>query len=91
MPPDLRHGQWLKPTLALVASDHREHTAKIQLWTDRLEIDEKAITRRPDFSRNSGLEVGFPVVIPQEDDSADPERLRRLYADGDGEYSSDAS
>ena len=37
MPHDLRHGQWLKPTLALIASDHREYTAQIQLWTDRLE------------------------------------------------------
>ena len=34
MPHDLRHGQWLKPTLALIASDHREYTAQIQLWTD---------------------------------------------------------
>lgn len=78
MPPDLRHGQWLKPTLVLIASDHREHRAQIQLWTDRLEIDEKAITRVTDFSRDSGLEVGFPVVIPHQDGSADRERSRRL-------------
>ena len=25
MPHDLRHGQWLKPTLALIACDHREY------------------------------------------------------------------
>lgn len=33
MPHDLRHGQWLEPTLALIASNHREYTAQIQLWT----------------------------------------------------------
>jgi hypothetical protein len=37
MPHYVRHGQWLEPTLALTASDHREYTAQIRLWTDRLE------------------------------------------------------
>lgn len=49
MPRGLRHGQWLEPTLALIASDHREYTAEIQLWTQRLELDKRKATRMPNL------------------------------------------
>ena len=92
MPHDLRHGQWLEPTLALIASNHREHTAQIQLWTERLQIDQKGTTRTPDLYRYPlGFEVGSPVVISNQDGSAHTEKSRSLYTDGDGEYSSQAS
>ena len=56
MPHDLRHGQWLKPTLALIASNHREYTARIWLWTDRLEGDEKrAYKKDQSLSRPSRI------------------------------------
>jgi hypothetical protein len=58
MPHDLRHGQWLEPTLVLIASNHREYTGRIRLWTERLEIEQKAATRVPDLYRNP---VRFPV------------------------------
>jgi hypothetical protein len=88
MPHDLRHGQWLKPTLALIASDHREYTAQIQLWTDRLEIDEKGSTITPDLYRYPlGFETGSPAVIPNQDGAAHTGKPRSLDTDGDGRIS----
>jgi hypothetical protein len=77
MPQDLRHGQWLKPTLALIASNHREHTAQLQLWTERLEIDQKRATRTSDLHRDRpGFEMGSPVAISNQDAAAHTERSR---------------
>ena len=64
MPHDVRHGQWLEPTLALTASDHREYTAQIRLWTDRLEVKPKGATRTPSLHPDPlGSEVSSPVVV----------------------------
>ncbi len=46
MPAELRHGQWLDVTLAIVGSDHTEYTQDIRLWTERLEARPKAMERR---------------------------------------------
>ncbi len=88
MPHDLRHGQWLKPTLALIASDHREYTAQIQLWTDRLEVDQERAVRTPDVYRYPlGFEIGSPAVISNQYGAAHAEKLRSLDTDGDGRIS----
>lgn len=84
MPHDLRHGQWLKPTLALIASDHREYTAEIQLWTDRLEVDQQRTVRTPNLYRDPlGFEVVNPVVVGNQRGAADTEKPRSLDTDGD--------
>ena len=83
MPHDLRHGQWLEPTLALIASNHREYTAQIQLWTERLEVDQKMATRTPNLYQGPvGLEVGSPVVVGNQDGVAHTEKPRSLDTDG---------
>ncbi|SRR5712692_2784510 len=46
MPAELRHGQWLDVTLAIIGSDHTEYTQNICLWTERLETRPKAMVRR---------------------------------------------
>jgi len=64
MPHDLRYGQWLKPTLALIASDHHEYTAQIQLWTDRLEVDQQKAIRTPNlYPDPPGFEVVNPLLL----------------------------
>jgi hypothetical protein len=45
MPSDLRHGQWLRPTLAIISSSGVEYTASIFLWTERLAAKSKFATR----------------------------------------------
>jgi hypothetical protein len=88
MPHDLRHGQWLKPTLALIASDHREHTAQIQLWTERLEVEQERVTRTPNLYRDPlGFEVGSPVVVGNQHGAVHTEKPRSLDTDGDGRVS----
>ena len=88
LPYDLRHGQWLKPTLALIASNHREYTAQIQLWTERLEVDQERAARTPNLYRNPlGFEVGSPVVVGNQHDAAHTEEPRSLDTDGDGRIS----
>jgi hypothetical protein len=83
LPDGLRHGQWLNPTLALIASNHREYTAQLQLWTERLEVNKKRATRAPDLYRAPlGFEVGLPVVCNQHG-ATHPEKSRSLYTDGD--------
>ena len=83
MPHDLRHGQWLKPTLALIASDHREYTAQIELWTDRLEVDQQRAVRTPNLYRDPpGFEVVNPVVVGNQRGAADTEKPRSLDTDG---------
>ena len=83
MPRDLRHGQWLKPTLALIASDHREYMAQIRLWTERLEVDHKRATRTPNLYRDPlGFEVGFPVGVGNQHGTAHTEESRSLDTDG---------
>jgi hypothetical protein len=84
MPHDLRHGQWLEPTLALTASNHREYTAQIRLWTERLEVDQKRATRTPNLYRDRlGFEVGSPVVVGNQHGAAHTEKPRSLQTDGD--------
>ena len=66
MPYDLRHGQWLKPTLALIASHHREYTAQLQLWTERLEVNRKGPQECPIFiethlDSGSALRLLLPI------------------------------
>jgi hypothetical protein len=74
MPHDLRHGQWLKPTLALIASDHREYIAQIQLWTDRLGVDQRRAVRTPNLYQHPlGFEVVNPVVVGNQRGAADTE------------------
>lgn len=37
MPMELRHGQWLDLSLAIIGADHMEYAETIRLWTERLE------------------------------------------------------
>ena len=91
MPHDLRHGQWLKPTLALIASNHREYTAQIRLWTERLEVDQKRATRTPSLYRDPlGFEVGSPLLVGNQHALAHTEKSGSLHTDGTGESSSEA-
>jgi hypothetical protein len=91
MPDDLRHGQWLEPTLALTASNHREYTAPIQLWTERLEVDRKRATRTPNPCRDPlGFVVGSPVVVGYQRGAAHTEKSGSLHTDGTVESSSEA-
>jgi hypothetical protein len=77
MPHDVRHGQWLKPTLALITSDHREYTAELQLWADRLEVDKKKATKTLNLHRDPlGFEVSSPVVVGNEHGPAHGEASR---------------
>ena len=86
MPHDLRHGQWLKPTLALIASNHREYTAQICLWTARLEVN--WTKRTPNLYRDPvGFELGSPAVISNQHGAAHTEKPQSLDTDGDGRIS----
>ena len=88
MPHDLRHGQWVEPTLALIASNHREYVAQIQLWAERLEVDQKRATRTPNLYLDPiGVEVGSPVVVGNQHGAAHTEKPRSLDTDGDGRIS----
>jgi hypothetical protein len=85
MPRGLRHGQWLEPTLTLIASNHREYAAQIQLWTERLEVGKKRTKRIPNLYRDPlGSDVASPVVGKQHG-AARTEKSRSLYMDGDGQ------
>jgi hypothetical protein len=65
MPHDLRNGQWLEPTTALVASNHVEYTAEIHLWTERLKVNPKRATRTSNLAQDPvGFEVGSPDAEP---------------------------
>jgi len=46
MPAELRHGQWLKLTLAIIGSDHTEYASAIHLRTERLEVQPKIVKPR---------------------------------------------
>jgi hypothetical protein len=84
LPYDLRHGQWLKPTLALTASNHRKYTAQLQLWTERLEVDQKKATKTPELYQGPfGSEVGSRVVVGNRQDASHTEEPRSLDTDGD--------
>ncbi len=88
LPYDLRHGQWLKPTLALTASNHRKYTAQLQLWTERLEVDQKKATKTPNlYQKPFGFEVGTPVVVGNQHDAPHTEEPRSLHKDRDGRIS----
>jgi hypothetical protein len=88
MPPDLRHGQWLEPTLALTTSDHREYRAQLQLWTDRMEGDRKEATRTPSIYPNPlGAKVSSGVVLGTQDGAARPDKPRNLDVDRDSRIS----
>jgi len=41
MPAELRHGRWLKLSLAIIGADHQEYVTTIDLRTDRLEVQQK--------------------------------------------------
>ena len=59
MPPELRHGQWLDATLAIIGSDHSEYTQDIRLWTERLAPKPKsAQPRRGLVARSNGGDNG---------------------------------
>jgi hypothetical protein len=84
MPHDLRHGQWLEPTLVLTASNHREYSAQIQLWTDRMESDRKVATRALSVSPDPlGVEVSSGVVVGTQNDATRPERRSSVGRDRD--------
>jgi hypothetical protein len=84
MPHDLRHGQWLEPTLALTASDHREYTGQIRLWADRLEVDQERATRTSGLYQDQiGSEAGSPLAACNQPPVA--EKSRSLRRDGTGE------
>jgi hypothetical protein len=46
LPADLKHGQGLDGTLALIDSDHNEYIQTIKLWTERLELRPSVMVRR---------------------------------------------
>jgi hypothetical protein len=88
MPHDLRHGQWLEPTLALIASDHREYTGQIRLWTDRLDVDQERATRISGLYQDRiGHKVGSPLAACNQHPVIHAEKLGILPADGRGEAS----
>lgn len=88
MPHYLRHGQWLEPTLTLIASDHREYTAQIRLWTERLEVKQKRATRTPRLHHPLGSEeVGSPVVVGNQHGMVHTEEPRNLGTNTDGRSS----
>jgi hypothetical protein len=88
MPHDLHHGQWVKPTLALIASNHCEHSAQIRLWTDRLEVDQERATRTSSLYRNPvGFDVGSPLAVCHQHPVAHAGESRNLHTDGTGESS----
>ena len=92
LPYDLRHGQWLKPTLALIASNHLEYTAQIHVWTERLEVNPKRATRAPNPYREPlGFGVGSSVVISDQHGVAHAEKSVSLHADGEGRIRPEAS
>jgi hypothetical protein len=85
MPHDLRHGQWLEPTLALTASDHREYTGQIRLWADRPEVEQERATRISGLYQDRiGPKVGSPLAACNQHPVAHAEKSRSLPADGGG-------
>jgi len=65
MPAELRHGQWLKLSLAIIGCDHTEYATTIDLWTERLEVRPKVVKPRTSLFARTG---------EQERDVASPER-----------------
>jgi hypothetical protein len=55
MPVELRHGQWLDLSLAIIGSDHREYATTIQLWTERLDPRPKTVTPRSSLFEQDAL------------------------------------
>jgi hypothetical protein len=49
MPDELSHGQWLKPTLVIVGSDHTEYASTIELRTERLETRPRMVKPKTDL------------------------------------------
>jgi len=76
MPAELRHGQWLDVTLAIVGSDHTEYTQDIRLWTERLETRPKAMERRSNL-------FGEPLSSNARDSVRVPSLESRMHADTD--------
>lgn len=88
MPRDVRHGQWLETTLALIASDHREYNAKIRLWTERLEVKQKRATKTPSLHQDPlGSEISSSVVIGNQYGVVHVEKPRNLAMDKEGRIS----
>jgi hypothetical protein len=46
MPENLRHGDWVEITLAIIAYDHNEYPKTITLWVNRLAKLELELSRK---------------------------------------------
>ena len=55
MPPELLHGKWVNPTLAIIGADHGEYSTTIHLWTDRLDARPKNKQRRTSLFVRTGV------------------------------------
>jgi hypothetical protein len=55
MPAELRRGQWLDLSFAIIGSDHTEYATTIQLWTERLEARPKTVTPRTSLFEQEAL------------------------------------
>jgi len=62
MPPELLHGQWVKPTLAIIGAGHVEYPTTIYLWTDRIEARPKNKQRRTSLFARAEERESTPVV-----------------------------
>lgn len=62
MPPELLHGQRVKPTLAIIGADHEEYSTTIDLWTDRIEARPKNKQRRTSLFVRAEERESMPVV-----------------------------
>ncbi len=58
MPQNLRHGQWIEPTLTITTSDHAEWSLMTSLWVERLEDRPTSQTRKRDV-------YGQPAARPR--------------------------
>jgi hypothetical protein len=62
MPKNLRHGQQIEATLAVIASNHVESTETILLWTERLEVRPKRVARKSTLFEPIGYDHGSLVA-----------------------------
>jgi hypothetical protein len=62
MPPELLHGKWVNPTLAIIGADHGKYSTTIHLWTDRLEARPKNKQRRTSLFVGAEERESMPVV-----------------------------
>ena len=84
MPAELRHGQFIDVTLAIIGSDHTEYTQSICLWTERLETRPKAMERRSNlFGEPLDSNARDSVRVPSLESGmhADPNHLQQSHGD----------